>query len=87
MIKKSMITIKKIKKDKIVTYKLKFIDSYRFMQDSLSNLVDNLSKINDKEHENKFVDTMGFMMDSLSHSINKYHRFIENITKLQKRTR
>ena len=27
----------------IITYKLKFIDSYRFMQTSLSDLVDNLS--------------------------------------------
>ena len=33
---------------KTTTYKLKFIDSYRFMQDSLSNLVDNLSEINNK---------------------------------------
>ena len=33
---------------KTTTYKLKFIDSYRFMQDSLSNLVDNLSDINNK---------------------------------------
>ena len=80
MIKKSMITIKKIKKDKIVTYKLKFIDSYRFMQDSLSNLVDNLSEINDKEHENKFVDTMGFMMDSLSQSINKISQIDRKIS-------
>ena len=30
-------------------YKLKFIDSYRFMQTSLSNLVDNLSGVYDKE--------------------------------------
>ena len=80
MIKKSMITIKKIKKDKIVTYKLKFIDSYRFMQDSLSNLVDNLSEINDKEHENKFVDTVGFMMDSLSQSINKISQIDRKIS-------
>ena len=29
-------------------YKLKFIDSYRFMQNSLSSLVDNLSKIGKK---------------------------------------
>ena len=35
-------------KKKIVTYKLKFIDSCRFMQDSLSNLVDNLSEVNNK---------------------------------------
>ena len=35
---------------KIITYKLKFIDRYRFMQDSLSNLVDNTSEIfNTKE--------------------------------------
>ena len=38
-----MIMIKKI------TYKLKFIDSYRFMSTSLSNLVDNLSGVYDKE--------------------------------------
>ena len=33
---------------KITMYKLKFIHSYRFIQDSLSNLVDNLSEINNK---------------------------------------
>ena len=33
----------------IITYKLKFINSYRFMQTSLSNLVDNLSGVYDKE--------------------------------------
>ena len=32
-----------------ITYKLKFIDSYRFMSTSLSNLVDNLSGVYDKE--------------------------------------
>ena len=31
------------------TYKLKFIDSYRFMSTSLSNLVDNLSGVYHKE--------------------------------------
>ena len=34
---------------KKITYKLKFIDSYRFMSTSLSNLVDNLSRVYDKE--------------------------------------
>ena len=31
------------------SHKLKFIDSYRFMSTSLSNLVDNLSGVYDKE--------------------------------------
>ena len=35
--------------DKKIKYKLKFIDSYRFMSTSLSNLVDNLSGVYDKE--------------------------------------
>ena len=34
---------------KKITYKLKFIDSYRFMSFSLSNLVDTLSGVYDKE--------------------------------------
>ena len=34
---------------KKITYKLKFIDSYRFMSTSLSNLVDNLSGVYEKE--------------------------------------
>ena len=44
-LKKKMIMVKKI------TYKLKFIDSYRFMSTSLSNLVDNLSGGYDKERQ------------------------------------
>ena len=36
------------KKAKTITYRLRFIDSCRFMQDSLSNLVDNLSEVNNK---------------------------------------
>ena len=40
---------KEFNNDKIIPYKLKFIDSYRFMLDSLSSLVDNLSEINKKE--------------------------------------
>ena len=41
---------------KKITYKLKFIDSYRFMSTSLSNLVDNLSGIYDKEWK-KWMDS------------------------------
>ena len=43
-----------IKKDhnddtnELITYKIKFIDTYRFMQSKLSDLVDNLSEINNK---------------------------------------
>ena len=34
--------------DKTVTCRMKFIDSYRFMQSSLSSLTDNLSEVNNK---------------------------------------
>ena len=34
---------------KIVTYKVKFSDSFRFMHSGLSGLVDNLSEINIKD--------------------------------------
>ena len=41
------------------------------MQDSLLNLVDNLSGINNKEQENEFIDNIRSMKDSLSQSIDK----------------
>ena len=41
------------KKDLEITYKIKFIDSYRFMSSSLSKLIDNLSE---GIHNNKCVD-------------------------------
>ena len=40
---------KKNSNDETIIYKLKLIDSFRFMSDSLSSLVDNLSEINKKE--------------------------------------
>ena len=40
-------------KDLEITYKIKFIDSYRFMASSLSKIVDNLSE---GIHNNKFSD-------------------------------
>ena len=43
------VPIKKCDDGKTITHKLKFIDSFRFMPTSLSNLVDNLSEINKKE--------------------------------------
>ena len=50
-------------------YRLKFIDSCRFMQSSLSNLVDNLSEIHNKGSKNKFTDSMRSMTDLLTQSI------------------
>ena len=35
--------------DKTITYKIKFVDTYRFMPSKLSNLVNNLSEINIKD--------------------------------------
>ena len=50
----SVLIKKKIEnKDLQITYKIKFIDSYRFMSSSLSKLVDNLSE---GIHNNKCVD-------------------------------
>ena len=43
------VPIKKCGDGKTITHKLKFMDSFRFMPTSLSNLVDNLSEINKKE--------------------------------------
>ena len=72
------------------TYKLKFIDSCRFMKSSLSNLVDNLSEINNKP-KNKFKDSMRSMTGSLSQSIDKIseidnkepdNKFIDNMRSL-----
>ena len=58
-------------KCKPTIYKLKFIDSYRFTQYSLSNLVDNLSEIDSKEPKDKFIDNIRSMGESLSLPINK----------------
>ena len=44
---------KQLDNGKTITYKIKFIDSYRFMSRSLSSLVDNLSDINCKKCDNK----------------------------------
>ena len=41
--------LKKTDNGKTITYKIKFIDTCRFMQTKCSNLVDNLSEINNKD--------------------------------------
>ena len=51
------------------------------MHDSLSNLVDNLSEVNNKELKNKFTDNMRSMIDSLSQSISKVSEIDNKITK------
>ena len=67
---------KELDNGKTTTFKLKFIDSCSFMQSSLSNLVDNLSEINNKE-PNKFMDTMRSITDPLSQSIDKVSKIDE----------
>ena len=52
---KELRTKKNMKKeydnDKTITYKLKFIDTCRFMRSKLSDLADNLSEINNKDYK------------------------------------
>ena len=55
------------------------------MQDSLSNLVDNLSGIDNKEPEHKFTDTMRSMTDSLSQSIDKVSEIDREISQIDEK--
>ena len=52
------------------------------MQDSLTNHVNSLSGIDNKEPENKFIDNMRSMADSLSQSINKYNNLLIKFQRL-----
>ena len=71
----------KAKKAKTITCRLRFIDSCRFIQDSLSNLVDNLSGINNKVSQNRFIDNMRSMVFfSLTQSINKISEIDKKIS-------
>ena len=72
-------------KVKTITYRLKFIDSYRFIQDSLSNLVDNFSGIDNKKPENKLTDNMRSMTIHYHSLLIKYQRSIEKYCKLMKK--
>ena len=71
-----------IKKDldngKTITCNLKFIDSYRFMDRSLANLVDNLSEINKKKPTDEFIDNFRPMLASLS-------RHLDNLSEINKK--
>ena len=68
-----------------VTYRLKLIDSCRFMHDSLLNFVDNLSEINTKVPKNKFIDIMRSMTDSLSLSIDKVSKIDRKISQIDEK--
>ena len=57
---------------KTTTYKLKFIDNYRFMQDSLSNLVDNLSEINNKMSYASLIEKFPDTYQSCNNDLNKF---------------
>ena len=56
--------------DKAIIYKLKFIDSYRFMQRLISSFVDTLSEINKKKPTDEFIDNFRTMLASLSCLLN-----------------
>ena len=53
------ITVKKdVDNGKTITYKIKFIDSFRIMSSSLSSLVDNSS---DRSHCDKCIDCKSYL--------------------------
>ena len=51
---------KELDNGKSITYKIKFIDSFRFMSCSFSTLIDNLSDINCEKCDNK-CEYIGFI--------------------------
>ena len=63
---------KKNDNDKTIIYKLKFIDSFRFMSASLSNLVDNLSGINKKESINELIEKFPNTYWCCNRDLNKF---------------
>ena len=73
---------KKCCNGKTISYKLKFINSFRFMSTSLSNLVDNLSEINKKEcktcierkNMKSKCDFIGTKDNKLNYKCNKCHK-------------
>ena len=87
------VPIKEDDNSKKITYKLKFIDSYRFMQSKLSDLVDNLSEINKKEclkcigkkQIKSECDYIGFRYNRLNYKCkdceNIYHKSINGLIK------
>ena len=69
--------IKKDDNSKKITYKLKFIDSYRFMQSKLSDLVDNLSGIYDNKYK-KCMETKQIKIEFKSNRLNYISKKCKN---------
>ena len=72
---------------KKITYKLKFIDSYRFMSTSLSNFVNNLSETYDEEckkcmeRKNRFsCEFIGFKNGRLNYKCKECKKSYTNLT-------
>ena len=78
---------------KTITYKLKFIDSFRFMSRILSDLVGNLSKIYSKECKGckkrkikSVCNFIGLKNDKLHHKCNECkRRWLKSISRLIKK--
>ena len=69
----STVPFKKVIKDKEIKYRIRISDSDRFMQDSLSNLLDNLSEIKIKEIDYKVLIKRFYNTYQLSmNDINKF---------------
>ena len=67
------VPLKKVMNDKEIKYKIRISDSCRFMQDSLSNLVDNLSELKIKEIDNDVLIKRFYNTYQLSENdINKF---------------
>ena len=67
------VPFKKVINDKEIKYKIRISDSCRFMEDSLSNLVDNLSKIKINKIDNDVLIKRFFNTYQLTENdINKF---------------
>ena len=74
------VTFKKVINDKEIKYRTRISDSCRFVQDSLSNLVDNLSQLKIKEIDNDVLIKIFYNTYQLSENdINKFKLLLINL--------